>query len=69
VRGTARRLASYGLEGDRITLMLNRQAAHAGTLVLCGQEDESPLGPLYLTITSPDTEKLVEWLTAYPGSG
>ncbi len=65
VRGAARRLLLSRREGDRVTVMLNRQAAFAGVLVLCGTESESPLGPLYLTIESKDMDAIVQWLTAY----
>lgn len=65
VRGAARRLFASGREGDRATVMLNRQAAFSGVLVMCSSEAESPLGPLYLTIESKDMDAVVQWLTAY----
>jgi predicted RNA binding protein with dsRBD fold (UPF0201 family) len=65
VRATARRLFLANAEGKRTTVMLNRQAAFAGVVVLCGSESESPLGPLYMTAASEELESLIEWLTAY----
>lgn len=65
VRAAARRLLLAGREGDRTTLMLNRQAAYSGVLVLCGSEEESPLGPIYLTVESDRIDDAIEWLTAY----
>ncbi|MGC8661425.1 MAG: hypothetical protein ACP5TZ_02850 [Nitrososphaeria archaeon] len=31
-------------------LMFNRQAAHAGRIIMCDDPQESPLGPIYLSI-------------------
>ncbi len=65
VRAAARRLLISRREGNRVTMMFNRQAAHAGVLVLCGSEAESPLGPIYLSIESENLDGVIEWLTAY----
>jgi len=66
VRATARRLLLANREGKSTTVMLNRQAAFVGVIVLCGGESESPLGPLYMTVASEELDSLIEWLTAYP---
>lgn len=65
VRAAARKLLLRGQEGKKTTLMLNRQAAHAGVLVLCGSEGESPLGPICLIIESDRLDEVIGWLTAY----
>ena len=65
VRSATRRLLHYSRSEDTVTLMLNRQAATVGVLAVCGSPDESPLGPIYLTITSAKLSELVDWLTAY----
>ncbi len=65
VRGAARRLLMAGRKGDRATVMLNRQAATAGVLALCSTEEESSLGPIYLSVESEQLEALIQWLTAY----
>ena len=52
--------------GRTTSVMLNRQAAAAGVVALCGTPEESPLGPIYLTIESEDVAKIVDWLAAYP---
>jgi predicted RNA binding protein with dsRBD fold (UPF0201 family) len=68
VRAAARRLFISRREGNKVTMMFNRQAAHAGVLALCGSEAESPLGPIYLSIESESLDEVIEWLTAYePG--
>jgi uncharacterized protein len=66
VRAAARRLLLMGRERDKSTVILNRQAAYAGVIVLCGSESESPLGPIYLTIESERVDQVIEWLTGYP---
>src|SRR5712664_2708371 len=65
VRDAARRLMLRLLEGDTLSLMLNRQAAAAGVLALCTAATESPLGPLRLEIERDAPQKLIDWLTAY----
>ena len=65
VRAAARRLMEASLEGNLLTLKLNRQAATAGVLALCSNAVESPLGPLTLEVESSTPEKLIDWLTAY----
>ena len=65
VRSAARKLLMLGSSGGRTMVMLNRQAAFADVLALCGSEEESPLGPLMLTVESKDLDQVIRWLTAY----
>lgn len=65
IRAAARRLMEYSRHGTRTEIMINRQAAFAGVIVVCGSQDESPLGPIYLRIQSNKMDDLVGWLTAY----
>lgn len=65
VRAAARKLAEESRSGNSTTLMVNRQAAFAGVMALCGSEGESPLGPLYLRIESEELDKTIDWLTSY----
>lgn len=65
VRAAARNLFYRGREGKRTTVMLNRQAANAGVLALCGSAGESPMGPIYFAIESKDLDAVIQWLTAY----
>ena len=65
VRSAARKQLLLNRNGDAASLMLNRQAAAAGVVALCGSPDESPLGPIYLTIESDRLDAAVDWLTAY----
>ena len=41
---------------------LNKQAAFAGNIAICKEEDESPLGPIKVTLKSSNIERLIEWL-------
>ena len=66
VRGAARRRFLSGRSGEKSVVMLNRQAANAGVLALCDSEQESPLGPIYLTIESKVLDELIDWLTDFP---
>lgn len=65
IRSAARRLLLLGRTRDTASLMLNRQAAAAGVVALCGSPEESPLGPIYLKLESEDLDAVVDWLTAY----
>ena len=65
VRGAARRLLLRGTEGNISTLLINRQAASAGIIVLCNSEPESPLGPLFMRIASEQLDQIIQWLTVY----
>lgn len=65
VRSAARRQLLLSKMGHTTSMMLNRQAAAAGVLAVCGGPEESPLGPIYLTISSQDLDSVIDWLTAY----
>lgn len=67
VRAVARRLLTDARQGSLTEVMLNRQAAAAGVVALCGSQDESPLGPIFLRIESNQLEEVIGWLTAYEG--
>ena len=41
---------------------LNKQAAFVGKIAICKEEDESPLGPIKVTLKSSNIERLIEWL-------
>jgi len=65
VRTAARKLMMLERSGKETSLMLNRQAACADVIALCGSEKESPLGPLLLKIESKELDSVIQWLTAY----
>lgn len=65
VRGAARRLLLTERKGDSAILMFNRQAATVGVAALCSTADQSPLGPIYVTIASKELGAVIDWLTDY----
>jgi uncharacterized protein len=65
VRSAARRQLLLNKSGGSSSMLLNRQAASAGVLALCGVPEESPLGPIYLSIRSDKLDAVIDWLTAY----
>src|SRR3990170_6296165 len=62
IRDAARRLLFSHISGSSIVVYLNKQAAFAGKASFCEGYDESPLGPVTLTITAENPEQLVDWL-------
>lgn len=41
---------------------LNKQAAFVGTVSLCDNADESPLGPIKIILESRQIEQIIRWL-------
>ncbi len=41
--------------------LLNKQAAFSGVVVIVEEEDESPLGPIKITIKNQDIEEIIKW--------
>ena len=62
IRDAARRILLQSLSGSTIVVYLNKQAAFAGKASFCERYDESPLGPITLTITVENPVELVDWL-------
>jgi len=65
VRSAARRQLLFNSKGRTTFMMLNRQAAAAGVVAICGSAEESPLGPIYANVESDDLTAVIDWLTAY----
>ena len=65
VRGAARRLLLARLRGSSTSIILNRQAASAGVVALCSSEEQSPLGPIVVTIESKGVQAVIDWLSSY----
>jgi predicted RNA binding protein with dsRBD fold (UPF0201 family) len=42
--------------------LLNKQAATAGIVVVIEEDQESPLGPIRVTIDSDNLDTLIDWL-------
>lgn len=65
VRDAAKRLILRQRVGDRVNLLLNRQAAFAGVVSLCTTQMESPLGPITMEVECEKPDELIDWLTAH----
>jgi hypothetical protein len=50
------------LENDLTWFYLNKQAAFVGTIALCEEADESPLGPIKVILTSSNIDRIIDWL-------
>ena len=57
-----RRNLEKNINNDITWFYLNKQAAFAGKIAICKDEDESPLGPIKVTLKSSNIERLIEWL-------
>ena len=67
IRSAARRQLILNKAGAASSMLLNRQAAAVGVVAVCGGPQESPLGPIYLTLSSEKLDGAIDWLTAYTG--
>lgn len=68
VRGAARRQILRSIEGSKLRVLFNRQAAYVGVIATVSAGEESPLGPLVLELTSREPMELLDWLTPFPSS-
>lgn len=50
------------LENDSTWFYLNKQAAFVGTVALCEEAEESPLGPIKVILTSSNIDGIIDWL-------
>jgi uncharacterized protein len=50
------------LDNDSTWFYLNKQAAFVGTVVLCEEAEESPLGPIKVILTSSNIDRIIDWL-------
>jgi len=57
-----RRQLEKNLENDSTWFYLNKQAAFVGTAALCEEAEESPLGPIKVTLTSSNIDGTIDWL-------
>ena len=64
LRAACRRGLERNAAGGSTMLYLNKQAAFARRVAICRDADESPLGPITVTLTSPDIGGVVDWLAS-----
>jgi predicted RNA binding protein with dsRBD fold (UPF0201 family) len=60
--GVLRRMLQDNRAGSSTWFLLNKQAASAGIVVVIEDEQESPLGPIRVTVNCEELDALTEWL-------
>lgn len=66
-RNAYRRSLLENMTNDNTWFYLNKQAAFAGRVAICQQADESPLGPIKVTVVSDYPERAMDWLLGQTG--
>ena len=62
IRAAARSIMLNSISASSMTIALNKQAAYAGHISFTTDPNESPLGPLFLTIQSSNLQVVIDWL-------
>ena len=62
VMGVFRKVLLNNMIANSTWFYLNKQAAYAGTVSVCEEESESPLGPIKVTMASNQLESVINWL-------
>ena len=60
--GVLRRMLLDNRAGDSTWFLLNKQAATSGIAAVIEDEQESPLGPIRVTISCEELDALIDWL-------
>lgn len=63
--GVLRRLYEYNRINNKTWFLLNKQAAYSGVIAIVESSVESSLGPIKVTITSKDLDRVLEWLVPF----
>ena len=50
------------LENDTTWFYLNKQAAFVEQIAICEEFNESQLGPIKVTLTSPNIDRIIDWI-------
>ena len=64
IKNAYRRILNQNLSENSTWFYLNKQAAYMGTIALCNDKDESPLGPIEVVLDSDQIEQIIDWLTS-----
>jgi len=59
-----RRFLNNNLRKDSTWFYLNKQAAFSNSIALCDDEEESPMGPIKIVLTSKNIEDVIDWLVS-----
>ncbi|MGC9112166.1 RNA-binding domain-containing protein [Acidilobus sp.] len=57
------------LKGDAVTMLFHKQAAYEGKVSLLTWSEESPLGPIKITIRHPSIRDVIDWLAPQTSRG
>ncbi|MGI0029472.1 MAG: RNA-binding domain-containing protein [Nitrososphaera sp.] len=60
--GVLRRMLLDNRAGESTWFLLNKQAASAGIAAVIEHDQESPLGPIRVTISCEELDPLIDWL-------
>ena len=60
--GVLRRMLLDNRAGDSTWFLLNKQAATSGIAAVVEDQQESPLGPIRVTISCQELDALIDWL-------
>jgi predicted RNA binding protein with dsRBD fold (UPF0201 family) len=60
VLDAARRVVLDHLSGNTTRFLLNKQAAYVGKINFCETEEESPMGPLFVVLSSEQINELLD---------
>ena len=60
--GVLRRMLLDNRAGDSTWFLLNKQAATSGIAAFIEDQQESPLGPIRVTINCEELDKVIDWL-------
>jgi predicted RNA binding protein with dsRBD fold (UPF0201 family) len=60
--GVLRRMLLDNRVGDSTSFLLNKQAATSGIAAVIEEEQESPLGPIRVTISCEELDAVIDWL-------
>jgi len=59
---TYSRSLDNNLKDDTTWFFLNKQAAFVEKIVICDEAEESPLGPILVTLTSSNIDEIIDWI-------
>ncbi len=57
-----RRNLEKNLKNDTTWFYLNKQAAFVENIAICEEAEESPLGPIKVILTSPNIDRIIDWI-------
>ena len=65
----ARKILQTQRQGNIISIKLHKQSAYAGHVSFVTYDDESPLGPITITIVSDKIDEIIDWLAPKTSRG